>query len=218
MINAPSNSERNTRSSLLLALLIFTAQANHGWATSEVSPYNTLTPEQQKAISMGKEVVVSQNLGTTWPNIIVYKRVNASPEKIKDLFLNYEAGPSYIPNLKSVVIQASPNPTVKDIRYTVKLPLLMTVSYLVRNSYQKTKYGHIINWTLLESPIASKATGSISIDPYGPSPDGQTNVSIIKYQNHIEPSSKLLKPLKAQAIKEAIATVNAIAQKAESLH
>lgn len=170
-----------------------------------------LDPNQINSINQGKEVLVTRDMGKTWPEVIIYKKVNANANSLKDLFIDYENASTYIPSLKSARIENSPSKDIKDVRYTVRLPIILSISYLVRNKYEKTELGHKVSWNLLESAIVNSAQGSLTIEPIDP------NSSVICYRTHIEPATRLVSRLKGHAIKEASLTVEAIVSKAESL-
>jgi hypothetical protein len=172
---------------------------------------NSLSPEQLDLINRGQEVLVTRDLNKTWPEIIIYRRINAPANKVSELFLDYEGAHTYVPNLKSAIIESTPSKNTKDVRYTIRIPFINTISYLVRNKYEQTPEGHKISWSLLESPIVEAAAGSLTIEPLN-----ETS-SIIRYSNHIEPATSLLAGLKGHAIREASTTVKAIARKSESL-
>jgi hypothetical protein len=168
-----------------------------------------LSPQEVKTIEGGNELIKTiDKPGHTWPEVRVYKTLKASPQTVTDLFLDYENAHTFIGNLKSAVVENSPDPNTKDVRYTVKLPVLFTINYLVRNKYEKSDHGYTIRWNLLESMLAKSATGSLRVEEH---PSG----SVICYANHVEPATKLVAGLKGQAIKEASATVSAIGKEAE---
>ena len=91
---------------------------------------------------------------------------------------------------------------------------MSTISYLVRNKYEKTPTGYAVTWELLESLLAKSVVGSLRVEPYGK--DGES--AILCYANHIEPATKLVAGLKGYAIKEGMNTVDAIAKEAEHRH
>lgn len=190
---------------VVLTTLLIITPTTHGSIIGE------LTQSQLKTLNQGKEVLITKDIGKTWPEVIIYKKVNANADILKDLFIDYENAHTYIPSLKSAKIENTPNKGVKDVRYIVKLPIILSISYLVRNKYEKTELGHKISWDLLESAIVNSAQGSLRIEPLG------LNESIICYRTHIEPATTLVSKLKGHAIKEASLTVEAIVTKAESL-
>lgn len=102
---------------------------------------------------------------------------------------------------------AQPEKDVKDVRYTVKVPVLSKISYVVRNTFSQKGDTYTVSWTLLESPMASASTGSLTIEPY-------ENKSLLRYQNHVTPSIPMAGALQGQALKEAKTTIEAIATEA----
>jgi hypothetical protein len=201
---SPSSSTKLLKLTTLVVVCLST-QAN---AIAQIT--NDLTPTELVKIEGGKEVLKTKEVGKTWPQVIIYRKVNASPEAITKLFLDYEKAHTYIPSLKSATIEKNIDQNTKDVRYTVGLPIVLTLSYLIRNQYEKTDTGHKISWNLIESSLVKSATGNLRIEPYNTG-------SVICYQTHIEPATSLVSRLKGHAIKEASSTVKAIANKAESL-
>lgn len=169
-----------------------------------------LDAEARAKFDAGDNVVVTiEKEGAIWPEVCIYRKVNARPEVVTDLFLDYEHANTFISNLESAVVENTPDPNTKDVRYKVRLPIIFSISYLVRNSYEKTPEGYIVRWHLLEPPFAAKsAVGSLRVEPHG---DG----SVICYKNHVEPSTRLIAGLRGHAVKEASKTVSAIVTEAE---
>jgi hypothetical protein len=95
------------------------------------------------------------------------------------------------------------------VEYTVKVPVLQSVSYSVRNTYIRKGNSYEVKWNLLHSPHAKSSDGSLRIEPYG---KGKT---LMRYTNLTVPRTKLIAGLKNQALNEARATVRAIATEAE---
>jgi hypothetical protein len=171
-----------------------------------------LSPADQAKLQAGQSIVTTiDKPGATWPEVRIYRKVKATPQGVTDLFLDYENASSFIDNLESAVVENQPDAQTKDVRYNVRLPVLLSISYLVRNRYQKTSNGYTIHWNLLESVFAKSADGSLRVEPHS---DG----SIICYTNHVEPATKLVAGLRGQAIKQANTTVDSIAKEAERRH
>jgi len=139
----------------------------------------------------------------------IYQKVDATPKEVTALFLDYEHANTYIENLESAKVEKKPDADTKDVRYTVRLPIIFSISYLVRNRYEKTSDGYKVSWHLLEPPLAAKsAVGSLRVEAYGED-------AILCYANHVKPSTKLIAGLRGQAVKEAEKTVAAIVKEAE---
>ena len=171
-----------------------------------------LSPADLAKLESGENVLTTiEKPGATWPEVRIYRKVNATPQGVTELFLDYENADSFIANLKSAVVENQPDGNTKDVRYTVKLPVLFTISYLVRNRYEKTPEGYTVHWNLLESLFAKSAIGKLRVEPHG-------DTAVICYANHVEPATKLVAGLRGQALKEASKTVDAIGKEAERRH
>jgi hypothetical protein len=181
-------------------------------AASPASMINELSAQDRAKLETGGNVLIAiDKPGATWPEVRIYRKVEATPQGVTDLFLDYENADSFIHNLKSAVVENEPDGNTKDVRYTVKLPVLFTISYLVRNRYEKTPEGYTVHWNLLESLFAKSAIGKLRVEPHG-------ETSVICYANHVEPATKLVAGLRNQALKEASNTVDAIVKEAERRH
>ncbi len=195
------------RKPLLLLLTILAAAAPAG-----ASMVDELGAADRAKLESGQGVLVTiEKPGATWPEVRIYRKVKATPEGVTDLFLDYENADSFIGNLESAVVENQPDGNTKDVRYTVKLPVLFTISYLVRNRYEKTPGGYTVHWNLLESLFAKSAVGKLRVEPHG-------DMAVICYANHVEPATRLVAGLRGHAIKEASNTVDAIVKEAERRH
>ena len=195
------------RKPLLLLLTILAAAAPGGAAVVD-----ELGAADRAKLESGQSVMTTiEKPGATWPEVRIYRKVKATPEGVTDLFLDYENADSFIGNLESAVVEKQPDANTKDVRYTVKLPVLFTISYLVRNRYEKTPEGYTVHWNLLESLFAKSAVGKLRVEPHG-------DMAVICYANHVEPATRLVAGLRGQAMKEASNTVDAIVKEAERRH
>ena len=191
--------------SLFLTSLLLATQAG-------ASMLKELSPDDRAKLESGQSVLVTiEKPGAIWPEVRIYRKVKATPEGVTDLFLDYENADSFIQNLVSAVVEKQPDRNTKDVRYTVKLPVIFTISYLVRNRYEKTPGGYTVHWNLLESLFAKSAVGNLRVEPHG-------DTAVICYANHVEPATRLVAGLRGQALKEASNTVDAIVKEAERRH
>jgi hypothetical protein len=196
------------RKPLLLLLTILAAAA----APAGAAVVDELGAADRAKLESGQSVMTTiEKPGATWPEVRIYRKVKATPEGVTDLFLDYENADSFIGNLESAVVEKQPDANTKDVRYTVKLPVLFTISYLVRNRYEKTPEGYTVHWNLLESLFAKSAVGKLRVEPHG-------DMAVICYANHVEPATRLVAGLRGQAMKEASNTVDAIVKEAERRH
>jgi hypothetical protein len=60
-----------------------------------------------------------------------------------------------------------PEPDVRDVEYTSKMPLLGNSTYSVRNWFEKAADGITVRWKLLQSPMAEISDGSLRVEPMG---------------------------------------------------
>lgn len=158
----------------------------------------------------GRTVVKSTDVpGLPWPKLSLYRVVNAPPEVVANLFSDYAAAPSYIPGMLAAQVIATNADGTKDVRYTVKMPVIQKTSYVVRNAFAQTGQTYTVSWKLIQSPIAKSSDGSLRIEPYE---DGRT---LMCYSNLAVPITNLVAGLKNQALVEAKNTVLAIATEAE---
>jgi hypothetical protein len=165
---------------------------------------------QRDELAEGQTVVKSTDIaGVPWPQLSLYRVVNAPPDVVSNLFTDYDSAPSYTPGLiQAQVIATNPDGT-KDVRYTVKVPVIQRTSYVVRNSYLKQGNNFTVSWNLIQSPLAKKSDGSLRIEPY------DEDRTIMCYTNLCVPITNLVAGLKNQALVEAKNTVLALATEAE---
>ena len=190
----------------LLGLLVLAGDAS-------AAIVEELSESDRDKLEAGENVVVTVDKpGAVWPEVRIYRKVKATPEGITDLFLDYEHANTFIHNLESAKVENEPDANTKDVRYRVRLPIIFSISYLVRNSYEKTADGYTVRWHLLEPPFAAKsAVGSLRVQSHG-------DEAVICYTNHVEPATKLIAGLRGHAVKEASKTVTAIVKEAERRH
>jgi hypothetical protein len=161
-------------------------------------------------LAAGQVVVKSKTVaGAPWPQLSLYQVVDAPPEVMKNLFLDYDAAPSYTPGMIAAKVVANNPDGTKDVQYTVKVPVLQKISYTVRNTYTQKGKSFAVNWTLLQSPLAKSVDGSLRIEPYG------RNQTLLCYTNLVVPVTNLVAGLKNQALTEAKATVRDIQAEGE---
>ena len=171
---------------------------------------NEVPQDARDELAGGQTVVKSENVpGAPWPRLKLYKVVDAPPQILTELFSDYSAAPSYTPGMLSAKVIANNPDGSKDVEYRVKVPVLQSISYTVRNTYIQKGNSYEVKWTLLRSPLAKSSDGSLRIEPYG---KGKT---LMRYTNLTVPLTNLVAGLKTQALNEAKATVRAIALEAE---
>lgn len=166
--------------------------------------------DQMGDLKAGQTVVKSEAVpGAPWPELQLYRIVNAPPKVINNLFTDYDAAPDYIPNMIAAKVISDNSDGTKDVQYTVKVPILQKISYTVQNSYVQKGNTYAVKWKLLKSPLAKVSDGSLRVEPYA------GGKAIMCYTNLCIPITNLVAGLKNQALNEAKSTVSAIATEAE---
>lgn len=169
-----------------------------------------VSQSESDQLAKGELVVKSEDVkGVPWPRLKLYQVVEAPPKVVADLFSDYAAAPTYIPGMLDAKVISTNDDGTKDVQYKVKVPVLQSISYTVRNQYLEKGNSYQVKWTLLRSPLAKSSDGSLRIEPYG---KGKT---IMCYTNLCVPVTNLVSGLKNQALNEAKATVRAIATEAK---
>ena len=149
-------------------------------------------PQQARDELAGGQIVVkSENVqGAPWPRIKLYKVVDASPQVVAELFSDYSAAPSYTPGMLSAKVIATNPDGSKDVQYKVKVPVLQSISYTVRNTYVRKGNSYEVKWTLLSSPLAKSSNGSLRVSPTG-------RKTLMRYESYRAPTN-LVSGLKNQ--------------------
>ncbi|HEY5812811.1 MAG TPA: hypothetical protein VIT23_09175 [Terrimicrobiaceae bacterium] len=169
-----------------------------------------VSQSESDQLAKGELVVKSEDVkGVPWPRLKLYQVVEAPPKVVADLFSDYAAAPTYIPGMLDAKVISTNDDGTKDVQYKVKVPVLQSISYTVRNQYLEKGNSYQVKWTLLRSPLAKSSDGSLRVEPYG---KGKT---IMCYTNLCVPVTNLVSGLKNQALNEAKATVRAIATEAK---
>lgn len=185
-------------------ILVFLSMALHADLLKEVPK------SERDELTEGQTVVKSTPVpGAPWPELSLYRVVNAPPEVVSKLFTDYAAAPTYTPGLISAQVIATNPDGTKDVRYTVKVPVIQKTSYVVRNTYKQDGQNFTVSWKLLKSPLAKQSDGSLRIEPF----DGDR--TLLCYRNLCVPITNLVSGLKNQAVVEAKNTVLALAAEAE---
>ena len=87
-------------------------------------------------LAAGQTVVKSEDVkGAPWPRLKLYKVVIAPPQVLADLFSDYSAAPSYTPGMLAAKVIANNPDGTKDVEYRVKVAVLQSITYSVRNTY-----------------------------------------------------------------------------------
>ncbi len=191
---------------LPLAFAVAACISIHPAAASVVSE---LTADQKSQLEAGEMLVSESKVeGGSWPKVTVTTLVKAPVATLTALFHDYEAAPSYQPNMVSATVIKKESPNVVDVRYVSKLPIVGENTNTVRNTYSTSGDMSKVQWTLLESTSANVSDGSMTVEPF----DGG---SVLRYENYVEPKSKLAVLARSAAVGEVKKTVTEIKDEAE---
>ena len=109
--------------------LALTAIASTAWARI----YDELTPAQKNAVQNGDQVVLTTPVaGSDWPEIIVYKRIDATPEEALAVASDYELKSSYTPDMSESKITRHLDRATTEVQYEMKA-FLFSIDYTLQN-------------------------------------------------------------------------------------
>lgn len=197
---------------LLSAMLLLACPV--GWAAiSPDSPtLESLSAAQRTKLQNGEMVTVAENLpGAIWPRMILFQKVNATPEEVAAVFSDYASAVHYIPNVKISRIQSSESPCVQEVYYELALPLLPNERYVALNTLRPFgKEGFQIAWHVAKGRFFKSSTGGLTLTPF-------SGGALMRYENLVDPGAKIAKLLKQRAVRQAQETLSAIATRVETL-
>lgn len=171
--------------------------------------WQELPAARQSDVSGGKQIVITESIeGKIWPRVKIYRTVNASPEEVAAVFVDYENGKSFIPNLIKSKISKQVSSCNVEVDYGIDVPILPDEYYTVRNILEKSDLGYVIKWKLLRAVQTKDSEGSLRIQPW-------QGKAVICYQNLVTPGSGMAVLLRGKAISQMQDTVRAIAAQVE---
>lgn len=177
------------------------------WADGVI---DELSSAQVDVLKSGKQVVVTEEIaGKPWPKLKVYQIVEASPEEVAAVFVDYNNAKLYTPNLLKSEIVQKVSGKVKDIDYGVDIPILPDEYYTARNTLSCPAKGvYRVDWKLLRAVQTKDSVGCIRIEPYDKN-------SLICYQNLVTPGSVMAGLLRNKAIEQMRDAVSALVDRVE---
>jgi|APLak6261663012_1056037.scaffolds.fasta_scaffold02601_3 coenzyme Q-binding protein COQ10 len=108
------------------------------------------------------EIVIEDNVKSSKSGSVKMSFiVDAPPEKVWDLLINYDRWTSFMPDLEKIIIKEN-KPNYAIVYVKAKAPLGIDISYTLRRLYNKKDY--LITWTMLEGK-AKEVEGSWQIFP-----------------------------------------------------
>src|SRR5687768_14714295 len=111
---------------LLVAAMLTAAAARSG--------AQGLDSVQLASIAAGRQVVVAEKVaGSSWPRVIVYQFIAASPEQATAVFIDYERHASFLPNVKRSRVSLTLDSVTVEVDYILNVPIVADESYTVRD-------------------------------------------------------------------------------------
>lgn len=166
-----------------------------------------LSEEDMVMVDSGS-TVLKQNHSFPWPTMVVYRKINAPPVEVLKLFADYENAPNFAKSLESAkIIGTSPDGLEKTVRYEVKVPLLPSISYVVKNKENPANFS--VSWEKVESSMFSEIRGEMMVRPH-------EQGSIIRYTSTVQPASRLAYPFGGAIPRQAREIVENFAKEVES--
>ena len=169
-----------------------------------------LDAKQVEEVARGGQVLLLQDIdGHPWPRVLVYQKVNATPEEVAGVFFDYKNAKAYVPKVIKSEIVREVTPCVVEVDYGIDVPLLPDEYYTARNSLTAGEDGgFVVCWNLVKALQTKASEGNLKIERWN-------GGSVIRYTNLVTPSSGMAGLLKAPAIDQMRDTVRAIVARVE---
>ncbi len=150
---------------------------------------------QKASLQKGAQVMVTEEVeGKPWPRVRIYQIVNATPEEVMAVFIDYNRAKTFVPNILKSEITKEISPTEVEIDYGLDIPIFPDEFYTTRNVIRAKSGGAFeVSWKLVRAVQTKDIVGSFRAEPY----DGK---SLVCYQNLVTPGSGMAGLLKKTAI------------------
>jgi hypothetical protein len=168
------------------------------------NPLEGLSQNDIKAIESGEYLFKNKPVkNKPWPEITVYKTIDATSLESVAVFYALEHQPNYVPNLLKAQVVAQRVPTEADVRYELKMPWPLKNGKYIHGhklTYDKPST-YKVSWWLVKSNTAKEVKGSATFYNY-------KNKTLLKYNSFVVPDSflasfvetKMLEDVKASLI------------------
>jgi hypothetical protein len=188
--------------------LIFTLSA--ALALAGPGLLGELPADQQAKLRAGEQISLTEAIeGKPWPKIRIYRTVNARPEEVMAVFVDYSLAHEYVPNVLKSTISNRISACTVDVDYALDVPILPDEFYTTRNILSAPgPDAYRVDWKLLRAVQTKDSVGSLRVEPF-------ENKAVICYQNLVTPGSSMAGLLKGTAVKQMNQTVAAIAARVE---
>ncbi|OFZ17898.1 MAG: hypothetical protein A2X94_12715 [Bdellovibrionales bacterium GWB1_55_8] len=185
-----------TIKSVLVAGVLLGAICDAG-AAGIWSGYDELTPDQQKTIQRGAQVVLTQDVpGAPWPKITIYQRIDATSEEALAVFADYELQKTYIPDMTESKIAGKVDAATTRVDYVMDLAGEVEYTTDSRVSTYDNGLSYRMDWTMVEGDSMKEMWGSARFEQLGTG-------SMIIYHTFIRPTSGFAGWFRKKAIEMA---------------
>lgn len=190
---------------LLVGLIGVTAPRGFGGLLDELD-----AADRAKVLG-GHQVLLQEEVqGKPWPRVRVYQLVQAAPEEVAAVFVDYNNSKTFVPDLLNSKISKKISPCVMEVDYEVEVPILADEAYTARNELKATgEDSYRISWNLVRALQTKDATGHLRIEPH------DEDQAVICYTNLVTPGSAMAGILEKIAIGRMEKTVHSMVRQVE---
>lgn len=139
-----------------------------------------LTDSERQQLDGGELVVRTQDLKDfPWPEVRVYRRVDASPEEVMAIYADFEDQARYLPRLlqSRIVERVSANSFRVFYEYDVRGP---NEEYTMQSVVTRVPGGYRLKWDMLEGRYTRRLSGWMTVEAFG-------SEAVIEYVNRVDP-------------------------------
>lgn len=170
------------------------------------NPLDGLNSKEIKAIDSGEYFFKNKKVkGKPWPEITVYKTIDATSLESVAVFYALEHQPKYIPNLIKAKVVEQRVPTEADVNYELKMPWPLKNGKYIHGhklSYDKPST-YKVAWWLVKSNTAKEVKGSATFYNY-------KNKTLLKYNSFVVPDSILASFVESKMLEDVKSSLIAI--------
>ena len=195
-----------------------------GGARVDGRAYDEMTAEQKRVFDGGGQVFVARDVaGSPWPAVVVYQRIDATPEVAAAVFIDYEQHRTYIPGVRQARVSRVVDPATVEVDYVLDVPMFADERYTVRNHVTAYEGGdsYRVEWVLVRASSTKGTTGQVRFEPHpdgGRGGPGAGPGTVMAYSNFVTPGSGLARVgfVKARAMRQMRETASTIVRRVEA--
>ncbi len=156
-----------------------------------------LSKKELNSIERGEIVIHTKESKESWPTVIMYQAIKASPLESVAIFYAIDHQKNYVPNLIQSDVIKHISPTKVLTKYTMDMPWPLSDSHYIHGSelFHHAPSQYKVTWWMKESDTANKVEGYASFIPY-------KDLTIMKYHAYVEPKSFFARFIESQMISD----------------